>query len=334
MFSPDEDNFQYNYLKSSYEPNFMFGNCFSSPTPFPNYNDKDTQNFLENTLISQVDDDKYSSEIDLDESQKLNHNSMIKLNKSGKIDPPKKNTNTKATSKSFEELRENNKGVFEEKQIITGKKKGRKRKEDKTKGKHNKFSEDNIIRKIKTKFLFYIWNLLNESLLNKNFRFLKIDSNISECLKKDFNISLFDTKIKDLFLNSTISGKYRKEINTSKSRNRILVNKIFEEGKETQVIEILNLTYMELFNIFRSKIVNLSNELKLKIQNIPNLQSPKFTDINKVFNEIYLKELMNNELEKDINAYIEKFKLLCGDYENWFFGKNGRNRKKNFDYQI
>ena len=67
----------------------------------------------------------------------------------------------------------------------------------------------------------------------------------------------------------------------------------------------------------------------MKIKDIYILDKPEFSDINKVFNEIYEKELNNNELIEDINEYINKFKLLCIGYEKWFLSKNGRNRSKN-----
>jgi hypothetical protein len=67
----------------------------------------------------------------------------------------------------------------------------------------------------------------------------------------------------------------------------------------------------------------------MKIKDIYILDKLEFNGIKKVFNEIYEKELNNNELEEDIKEYISKFKLLCIGYEKWFLSKNGRNRVKN-----
>ena len=55
-------------------------------------------------------------------------------------------------------------------------------------GNHSKFSEDNMMRKIKVYFLNYCQNLINKSIKDKNFQFLKIGCDLSECLRKDFNL--------------------------------------------------------------------------------------------------------------------------------------------------
>ena len=67
----------------------------------------------------------------------------------------------------------------------------------------------------------------------------------------------------------------------------------------------------------------------MKIKDIYILDKPEFSDINKVFNEIYEKELNNDEVEEDIDEYISQFKRLCIGFEKWFVSKNGRNRTKN-----
>ena len=124
------------------------------------------------------------------------------------------NLNTKATS------------------LITGKKRqrssendrqtkqGRKKKDSNIKGKHNKYSGDNRMRKIKANFVKYINEQLNSKLKNKNIKFLKLDSKISENLKKDFNETLMKTKIKDLYLNTEISSKYRTQIKNNHDSNK------------------------------------------------------------------------------------------------------------------
>ena len=218
--------------------------------------------------------------------------------------------------------------------IIKKKKKRKKKKEVKEKGDHTKYSDDNIMRKIKARFLAYIIKLLNKTLKNKLYRFYKLDSKISQWLKRDYNIELFNTKIKDLILGSTISPKYRNEFKKNKNQNQKLIEKIINEGEEDEVIKILDLTYLELFNVFRRKIVEISYELEMKIEGISQLKNSEFNDINIVFKELYRQELEKGELEKDINYYISKFEYLCKDYENWFNIKKGRNRNKNLNVII
>ena len=105
-------------------------------------------------------------------------------------------------------------------EISTKKKRGRKKKDIKEKGIHNKYSADNIMRKIKSKFVVYIIDLLNRSLKNNNLKFSRLDSEINENLKKNYNIELFSTKIIDLILNSTISHKYRNNFEENKDKDK------------------------------------------------------------------------------------------------------------------
>ena len=199
---------------------------------------------------------------------------------------------------------------------------GRTKKGNKERRSHNKFSEDNIIRKIKGKFKIYIIVLLNSSLINKDLKFYKLNTNINENIKRDYNIKLFDTKIKDIVIDNNSLFKDKKDI------NKILVEKIIREGKEIEVIKLLNLTYLELFQVFRKKIVKISDELENKIKDITALQNPEFNNIYKIFEFIYEQEKYKNE-EEDIKLYIEKFKDLCENYETWFYCKKGRKRNKN-----
>ena len=89
---------------------------------------------------------------------------------------------------------------------------GRKTKNSKEKGEHTKYSEDNIIHKIKKNFIIYIYNLLNKNIKNKDFHLLRFDSEISENLKKDYNIKLMSTTFKYLYEHTIISSKYRKQV--------------------------------------------------------------------------------------------------------------------------
>ena len=80
------------------------------------------------------------------------------------------NLNTKATSLMTGRKRKRSSENFEQ----TGY--GSKAKDSNIKGKHNKFSEDNIMRKINTNVFKYINEQLNAKLKNKYFKFLKLGS--------------------------------------------------------------------------------------------------------------------------------------------------------------
>ena len=91
--------------------------------------------------------------------------------------------------------------------IITGKKRGRKSKNDKTPGKHTKNTPDNMIKKIKTALINYIHVRLNKNrrCIFKNF--LKLNKKINEYLKKDYNIKLMDMTIREIYEGNMLKNK-------------------------------------------------------------------------------------------------------------------------------
>ena len=173
------------------------------------------------------------------------------------------------------------------------------------KGEHDKFSEDNMIRKIKSNFIDYIHNLINNSIENKELQFLKLDSEINEKLKKDYNIELMNRSFKDLYENTPISKKYKKISKENGDTNKNIIYKIYYEEpyKEFNVINLLNKTYKELFKDF------LNNNL------------------DKFLNDINEEEKRKKESEENIINYIKNIKQLCYSYEDWYLKKKGRNRK-------
>ena len=183
---------------------------------------------------------------------------------------------------------------------------GRKKKGEKDKGKHTKHCEDNMMRKIKSNFSIYSHNLINQSLKNKNIKFFKLDSEINKNLKKDYNINLMNTQFKDLYKNSSLSRKYRKQKIHNFEINKKLIIKLYndETNKEIDAIKLLNLTYIEFFKKFREEYL----EEFLKI--------------------IRNEENKNNESEENIRKYVDSIKSLCFNFENWFIEKKGRNREK------
>lgn len=186
---------------------------------------------------------------------------------------------------------------------------GRKTKDGKEKGEkgeHDKYSEDNMIRKIKSKFIDYIHNLINKSFKNKELKFLRLDSEINEKLKKDYNIELMNRTFKDLYENIPISKKYKKKSKENGDINKNIIYKIYYEEpyNEFDVINLLNKTYKELFNDF------------------------VYNNLDNFLNDIYEEEKRKNESEENILNYIKNIKQLCYSYEDWYLNKKGRKRKK------
>ena len=203
---------------------------------------------------------------------------------------------------------------------------GRKKQEDKDKGKngdHNRDSEDNKMRKIKSFFGKNLYIFIRDSFRDKK-EFLKLEININKNLKKDFNEKLFKKKIKDIYMEYDISGKY---VHYDKDINQKLIEKIYKEQTETAVIKILNLTYIEAFNIFRRKIIEKDIVSEFKINGTGFLDNKKFKDFDCFIGKIREEEKKNSN--GDIEEYINDIKRLCIHFEDWFEKKIGRTRKDN-----
>ena len=180
------------------------------------------------------------------------------------------------------------------------KSRGRKKKDVIEKGNHTKFTDDNMMRKIKCHFFNYINNSLNNSLIDKKLVFLKLDNLINENLKRDYNMELMNKTIKDIYLNSKISNKYKNRKNDS---NKELVERIYSENKETDTIKILEKEYIELFTELMEN------------------------NIDKFCNEILNKEEKNGLPHEQTSFFFDKMKRLCNNYKDWFEKKRGRERK-------
>jgi len=244
-----------------------------------------------------------------------------------------KNKKQEENHREMKKENENEKKMFkiekirkEDKENYT--KKGRKKQEDKDKGKngdHNRDSEDNKMRKIKSFFGKNLYIFIRDSFIDKN-EFLKLEISINKNLKKDFNEDLFKKKIKDIYYHFEISEKY---VHFDKDINKKLIDKIYKEQKEKAVIKILNLTYIEAFDIFRRKIKDIKPELKNKINGTGFLDNKKFKDFDCLIAKI--REEEKNNSNGDIEAYINDIKRLCLEFEEWFGKKIGRSRKDNAD---
>lgn len=208
------------------------------------------------------------------------------------------NKPTKITSKILTKKRQRNDGEN------PNKKQGRKKFDDDEKGQHDKFSEDNMIRKIKSNFIKYSHERINSNISDKDLQLLRLDSELNETLKKDYNLQLMDKTFKNLYENTPISSKYKKK---DDNINKYLIHKLYNEERFTQTnaISDLDKTYKELYNDY---INNHLDEL-----------------LNKIKNEL---EKVGKESKESIAEYIEKFKHLCLTYEDWFKNKKGRNRMK------
>ena len=152
---------------------------------------------------------------------------------------------------------------------------------------HNKFSEDNIIRKIQVHFINFIRNFINLKLHQLGFdeQLYKISSFSKQNENKKKFLLLKNMTIEQI-LSQDISPKYKKEKN--KKINVILMDKI----KSDPIIS--NLLYANFLTVFRELYIN---EKGTKLNLPKNIKVYKDL-VNKNKNEpLYVKKL-NQCLDK------------------------------------
>ena len=206
---------------------------------------------------------------------------------------------------------------------------GRKKKIDKYNRKHNQFSKDNIINKIKGYFFRFIRDITKKNSIDGKIEFKKFKHKYISDLKKDKNENLFKTKIKDILSKLPLSEKYKK---FREDENKIMIDKIYKENKEKNIIKILELTFNELFIIFRRKLNNPKDTAEIekiskKIKGLDLLINDKYDDINFLIEKIRKKfeKVMNKE---KLDEYIKEIETFCNNYEQFFNDKISRSSKK------
>ena len=182
--------------------------------------------------------------------------------------------------------------------INYNKKHGRKPKSSVIKGYHTKFSHDNILRKIKVYFFKKLIKYINNLIMMKykdKVKFLKpLISNISQNNKKSFNRELLSKKLKEAFSTYKINGKFK---SCDDNYNKIVIKNIYD-ANITELIDILEMTLLEVFKIFRD------SDEKEKLIGLEKL--------DKVIEELKLKES---------DYYMNKFKKVAMNFEKYYFIK-------------
>ena len=210
---------------------------------------------------------------------------------------------------------------------------GRKKKADKNIRSHNKFSKDNIMNKIRTHFFHFVRDVIKKNSINEKIKILKFQNKFVSDLKKDKNEDVLKMTIKDILSNQPITTKNKK---SNEYENRLIIDKILREKKEKNLMKILELTFKELFIIFRKKLDYKADEEEMKIiaektKGLDLLVNDDYDDISFLIEDIektYKKDENMNEIE--LIEYIQNVLMSCIYYENWFYDKSGRsdrNRK-------
>lgn len=180
--------------------------------------------------------------------------------------------------------------------------------------KHNKFSNDNMLKRIKTLSINIIKNRLNSEIKSTNLLELKdkelLQISQEEKINKTYYINLLNSTFREIFS----SNKYKNR----KDYNKELINKIYEiyerdkSGKDfigkkiNDIVNFLNKTYLEFWN---GLTIFLNNN---------NISIEETNENNEFF--ISLLENFNSEVFKDLNEkketkdYIEKIQFTIKDF--------------------
>ena len=172
---------------------------------------------------------------------------------------------------------------------------GKKRKDESGYKAHTKYSEDNIIKKIKASFIRYLDKELNNSLRFASAKkFYKLTSTIAKNLKKDDNIRLMNMTIREIYEEYPPNDTHS---SSAKKNNYDLIQEIYFENVYTKTIEILNTKYIDLIKTLKAK-------------------------------EYICKEIEKNIKEPDDKiAYMSKVRNLLELFDEWFTKKHERKYK-------
>ena len=125
-------------------------------------------------------------------------------------------------------------------------------------------------------------------------------------------------KISEILREQPISTKYS---TYPRFENKKIIDKIYDENIEKNVIKILELTFEELFIIYRIKLDDSLDKKKLeeikdKIEGLDLLDEKNRCK--------GIEELIEELKKKHEEEYIEKVKTVCLGYKNFFNDKKER----------
>ena len=203
---------------------------------------------------------------------------------------------------------------------------------------HNKYSNDNIKRRIKGLYNNYIIILLN-TLIKKKFKkskikFFKMNIEITKDISIEFNRNLLEKPIKDIIIN--VSKKYQ-DLN----RNKNCIKYIQEQKNNEEIMNILNMSYKDLYTNYYLKSKDSENSYEAHKEKLLETHGKeyldKFIENSEGFIEFFTKgknrKARKQKELKAINIPLENEGIeTAGTYnegnnnadnvENYFLNKN------------
>ena len=181
-------------------------------------------------------------------------------------------------------------------------------------GIHNKFSQDNIIRKIKASFIEKSMNYINKQFsihlkrrgIKKYYRLIqRISPSESRKIRKSENLDFLETPLKTIF-SSSLSKKcslYEPDYNKKQ------IEKLYLENEAKDVIKTLDMPVGDMYDKY-----------------CKNIKMDGFGTLEDDLIEERLK--MEEKKENNIDEYLKKYKYTAENYRHIFDEKKSRISKK------
>jgi hypothetical protein len=186
--------------------------------------------------------------------------------------------------------------------------------------KHDKFSRDDIISKIKRLFIKatrnYINKKYNEFLLSKNKKkkilLMKIIPKVYKNYSLKDNQHFFNLNLYQLF-SENLSKKIKE---FSEDYNRKQIKSLYKNNEAKEIINILNLTVKEMYEIYISNQIpeyNFENDLSNIIKEEDDEENEEIKDEDK-----------KDEQEEDKDKYKNKVKDIANNLVEFIFRKKAK----------
>ena len=195
---------------------------------------------------------------------------------------------------------------------------------NKYKKEHNKYSEDNIIKKIKAKLFFYplifLNNILNRKIYDKN-RLYPIDYKYINKLNKDIDLKMLKMPLKDIY-SLDVSSKYP---SIAEQFNKNVINKIIEKKIEVEDYP----TTIFAFNLSFERWLELFTYKKKISEIIKDYEGFKDVNIEKIEKSLLgVEDLLKTISETNDEDYFSFYTFFLYNYERYFYIRRRHNKKE------
>ena len=174
---------------------------------------------------------------------------------------------------------------------ILKEKRKRGRKNDKEVPQHTEFKNDNKMAKIQVSYFSFLIAFLNAimKLLNLNYYFIELKGKDKSKINQKYRDSLNKKTIKEIILETPISGRYKKD----KNYNSIQYNKLLVKDGQSIILSIMEKNFLFFFNIY------FNNVKKFNLSSF-GLKSLEVELPNKVK---FFNDLLNKRKSDDFERY-------------------------------